>query len=67
MIPTVEQIKKEYSSNLYFLSVDGGVDIDVMKHLQFQELPTFIVYKNGKEVWRKVGIVTADEFRKAIN
>jgi len=67
MIPTVEQIKKEYSINLYFLSVDGGVDIDVMKHLQFQELPTFIVYKNGKEVWRKVGIVTADEFRKAIN
>ena len=67
MIPTVEQIKKEYSSNLYFLSVDGGADIDVMKHLQFQELPTFIVFKNGKEVWRKVGIVTADEFRKAIN
>jgi rhodanese-related sulfurtransferase len=67
MIPTVEQIKKEYSSNLYFLSVDGGVDIEVMKHLRFQELPTFIVFKNGKEVWRKVGIVTADEFRKAIN
>lgn len=67
MIPTVEQIKKEYSNSLYFLSVDGGVDIDVMKHLQFQELPTFIVFKNGKEVWRKIGIVTADEFRKAIN
>jgi rhodanese-related sulfurtransferase len=67
MIPTLEQIKKEYSSNLYFLSVDGGVDMDVMKHLQFQELPTFIVFKNGKEVWRKVGIVTVDEFRKAIN
>ncbi len=67
MIPTVEQIKKEYSTRLYFLSVDGGVDIDLMKHLQFQELPTFIVFKNGKEIWRKVGIVTADEFRKAIN
>jgi rhodanese-related sulfurtransferase len=51
MLPTVDQIKKEQGSNLYFLAVDGGVDMDVMKHLQFESLPTFIIYKNGKEVW----------------
>jgi rhodanese-related sulfurtransferase len=67
MLPTIDQIKKKYSNSLYFLSVDGGIDIEVMKHLQFQELPTFIVFKNGKEVWRKTGIITADEFYKAID
>ena len=40
MQPTVDQIKKEQGSNLYFLAVDGGVDMDVMKHLQFESLPT---------------------------
>ena len=66
MLPTVDQIKKEQGSNLYFLAVDGGVDMDVMKHLQFESLPTFIIYKNGKEVWRKQGIVAAEEFQKVL-
>jgi rhodanese-related sulfurtransferase len=64
MQPTVDQIKKEQGSSLYFLAVDGGLDMDVMKHLQFEALPTFIIYKNGKEVWRKQGIVAAEEFQK---
>ena len=57
MQPTIDEVKKQFSSKLYFLAVDGGVDMDVMKHLQFETLPTFIIYKNGKEVWRKTGIV----------
>jgi rhodanese-related sulfurtransferase len=66
MQPIVDQIKKEQGSNVYFLAVDGGVDMDVMKHLQFESLPTFIIYKNGKEVWRKQGIVAAEEFQKVL-
>ena len=46
--------------------MDGGVDMDVMKHLQFEVLPTFIIYKKGKEVWRKTGIVEAAEFNKIL-
>jgi hypothetical protein len=29
-------------------------------------LPTFIVFKNGKETWRKQGIVGLEELEKAI-
>ena len=64
MQPTVDQIIKEQGNALYFLAVDGGVDMDVMKHVQFESLPTYIIYKNGKEVWRKQGIVAAEEFQK---
>ncbi|MFN5987298.1 MAG: thioredoxin family protein, partial [Chitinophagaceae bacterium] len=64
MQPIVDQIKKEQGNKIYFLAVDGGVDMDVMKHVQFESLPTYIIYQNGKEIWRKSGIVTADEFQK---
>ena len=64
MLPVVNKIKSQFANKLYFLAVDGGVDVDVMKHLQFETLPTFIVYKNGKEVWRKTGIVEKAEFEK---
>lgn len=66
MQPTIDQVKKAQGTKLYFLAVDGGVDINVMKHLQFETLPTFIIYKNGKEVWRKTGIVESAEFAKAL-
>jgi hypothetical protein len=45
--------------------VDGGQDIDVMKSIKADDLPTFILYKNGKEVWRSVGVTTQAEFEKA--
>lgn len=66
MQPVIEKIKKEMGDKLYFLAVDGGIDIDVMKHLSFEALPTFIIYKNGKEVWRKTGLVEEAEFVKQL-
>lgn len=66
MSPVIEAIKKQFGNKLYFLAVDGGIDMDVMKHVQFESLPTFIIYKEGKEVWRKTGIVEEGEFVKAL-
>ncbi len=66
MQPVIDKVKSQFANKLYLLSVDGGIDMDVMKHLQFETLPTFIIYKNGKEVWRKTGIVEEDEFVKIL-
>jgi rhodanese-related sulfurtransferase len=66
MLPVVSFIKNQFGNKLYFLAVDGGIDLDVMKHVQFEALPTFIIYKEGKEVWRKTGIVEQDEFLKIL-
>ena len=66
MLPVVDSIKKQFGNQLYFLAVDGGIDMEVMKHVQFETLPTFIIYKEGKEVWRKTGIVEGNEFVKAL-
>lgn len=67
MEPVLAQLKKDLGNKYALIKVDGGNDITVMKHLQFQALPTFIVFKNGKETWRKQGIVSLDELKKAIN
>lgn len=66
MQPVVDQLKTDLSGKFYFLSVDGGVDMDVMKQVQFESLPTFIVYKKGKEIWRKQGIVGLEEMKTAL-
>jgi thioredoxin-related protein len=35
-----------------------------MNQYKIEAMPTFILYKDGKEVWRKQGIVTLDEFEQ---
>jgi hypothetical protein len=34
-----------------------------MQLLAVNNLPTFLLYKNGKEVWRKTGLISLEELR----
>ena len=67
MQPIVDALKQAPPKPFYFLAVDGGQDMDVMKSVKADDLPTFILYKNGIEVWRKVGVTPKDDFVKAFN
>lgn len=44
-----------------FFKIDGGVHTDLMKTLNVDGLPTFLLLKNGTEVWRYKGVLTAEE------
>jgi rhodanese-related sulfurtransferase len=66
MEPVLAQLKKNLGDKYSLIKVDGGNDLSVMKYLSFKALPTFIVFKNGKETWRKQGIVDLAELEKAI-
>jgi len=66
MEPVLAQLKKDLGETYSLVKVDGGNDISVMKALQFVALPTFIVFKDGKEVWRKQGIASLEELKAGI-
>ena len=66
MEPVLAQLQKNLGDKFSLIKVDGGNDLSVMKYLLFKALPTFIVFKNGKETWRKQGIVGLEELEKAI-
>lgn len=65
MQPVMDALKQTPPKPFYFLAVDGGQDMDVMKLVKADDLPTFILYKNGVEVWRKVGVAPKEDFVKA--
>ncbi len=66
MEPVLQQLKKDLGETYSLVKVDGGNDISVMKTLQFVALPTFIVFKDGKEAWRIQGIVSLEELKAGI-
>ena len=65
MQPVVDGLKQSPPKPFYFLAVDGGQDMEVMQSVKADDLPTFILYKSGIEVWRKVGVTPKEDFEKA--
>jgi len=62
MEPVLDAFMKENNKKLTLVKMDGGLETELMKSLKVEALPTFILYKNGKEVKRKQGLVTKEEF-----
>jgi rhodanese-related sulfurtransferase len=65
MVPVLEQFLKENPA-VFLYKIDGGRDTELMKQVNAVALPTFILYKAGKEIWRKDGIVTVAELKAAL-
>ncbi|MES2849412.1 MAG: thioredoxin domain-containing protein [Bacteroidota bacterium] len=54
----------ETKGKFKLLKVDGGNDEDLLKAYNITALPVFIIFKDGKQVWRKDGVAEEAEFVK---
>ena len=66
MEPVMEQLKKDLGEKYTLVKVDAGVQTELMKQVNVENIPTFIIYKNGTESWRKTGIVSINELKEKI-
>jgi thioredoxin len=67
MEPVIASFMQEQGSKVKLVKMDGGNEITLMKTLQVEALPTFILYNNGKEAKRKQGIITKEELEGWVN
>lgn len=67
MEPVLKNVKEINKGKFTFINVDGGRDQDILKEYKVTALPVFIVFKDGKQVWRKEGIATEKEISEQIN
>ncbi len=61
MNPVLDELESNKDLSFMMLKVDAGIHTDVMNVLNVGPIPVFIIYKNGKEVWRKQGVVSKEE------
>ena len=61
MEPVLAELKKDATLKFEFIKIDAGIHTDLMKAEHIEAIPVFIVYKNGKETWRKQGLVSQEE------
>lgn len=67
MAPVIDELAVQKNAGFQVIKMDAGVELEVMKALNIEPIPVFIIYKNGTEVWRKQGIVSKEELLAQLN
>ncbi len=67
MNPVIEDLQNNKALKFLLVKIDASIHADVMKALNVEPIPLFIIYKEGKEVWRKQGVVTKEELLAQLN
>lgn len=61
MEPVLKSLQNNHPNKFKLVRVDGGRDEEILKKYNVTALPVFILFKEGKQVWRKEGIVEEKE------
>lgn len=65
MKPILQKIARE-NPNVKLLQVDADKSEDIVNAYKVNEIPTLILFKNGRQNWRDSGIKTEGELRSVI-
>lgn len=67
MSPILEDVKKRVGENANIIKIDVDKNPQAASAYQVRGVPTLILFKNGKPLWRQSGVVTANELENLIN
>jgi thioredoxin-like negative regulator of GroEL len=67
MAPYLAEIAEEKKDKLTLLKVNADESQEIVKNLNVEELPTLILYKNGKRVYTNIGLITKVDLLKVID
>ena len=57
MTPILKDVKKEIGDTATIIKVDVDKSPEAANQYQVQGVPTLILFKNGKSLWRQSGVV----------
>jgi thioredoxin 1 len=67
MPPILKQVKDAVKDDATILKIDVDKSPQAAQQFQVQGVPTLILFKNGKPVWRQSGVVQSKTIIEQIN
>jgi thioredoxin 1 len=66
MAPVLDQLKKEVGEEVRVLKIDVDKNQKVAAQFQVRGVPTFVLFKDGKIVWRQSGGMSISTLKSQI-
>lgn len=64
--PILEQVKQSFGERLRILKIDVDKNPKLAAKYQVRGVPTLVLFKQSKQLWRKSGVVPAAELSKLL-
>ena len=61
MPPILKEVKRELGEQIKILKIDIDKNRQVATNYQIQGVPTLIIFKSGKILWRKSGVIPTQD------
>lgn len=66
MAPVLQNVKSDVGEGVRIVKIDVDRHEALAAHYNVMSIPTLILFKNGKEIWRQVGVVSASAITKKV-
>ncbi len=66
LAPTVDELEKEQASAIKVVRIEAYENKALVKELGITSLPTLVLYKGDKAVWKKAGVTPKSEIQASI-
>jgi thioredoxin 1 len=67
MAPILKDVKKQLQDNATIIKIDVDKNPELASIYQIRSVPTLIMFKQGKPVWKQSGVVPTQELIKLFN
>lgn len=66
MAPILKELKATMGNGVSIIKIDVDKNPEIALKLQVRGVPTLVLYKSGKQLWRQSGVIPANELQKII-
>jgi len=66
MKPILEEVKQEMKDDVTIVKIDVDRNQEAAASLGIQSIPTLMVFKQGKVLWRQAGVVPAKQLQQVL-
>ncbi len=67
MAPILKQVKQNFKDQIKIIKIDIDKNPAVAQKYSVRSVPTLILFKNGKSIWRQSGVLQANQIITVIN
>jgi thioredoxin 1 len=66
LMPILKQVKDQLGDQIKIVKIDVDKNQNIVTQWQVRGVPTLILFKNGKQVWRQSGVLSKEQIINVI-